>query len=104
SFFSAAFMRSYLEHEMHPGQVLAETYRTLVPGGVVLIKVPNFASLNRIIMGKRWCGFRYPDHLNYFTPGTMSEMAKRCGFKVHFPLFGRIPTNDNMHVVLKKPV
>jgi len=102
NFFSAATMRSYLEHEMHPLEILKETHRVLYPGGVALIKVPNFGSLNRMVMGKRWCGFRYPDHLNYFTARSLREMGEKCGFSVSYGLKGRIPTNDNLHAVFRK--
>ena len=102
NFFSAAVMRSYLEHEMRPFEVLEETHRTLNEGGVALVKVPNFASINRMVMGKRWCGFRYPDHLNYFTPRTLKSMGEKCGFSVCFGLLGRLPTSDNLHAILRK--
>lgn len=102
SFFSAATLRSYLEHELHPAAVLRELHRTLRPGGVVLIKVPNYGSWNRRVLGRRWCGFRYPDHLNYFTPRTLKAMAARCGFRTRFDWLGRLPTSDNMHAVLTK--
>jgi hypothetical protein len=53
-------------------------------------------------MGKRWCGFRYPDHLNYFTARSLREMGEKCGFSVSYGLKGRIPTNDNLHAVFRK--
>lgn len=102
-FFSGASLRSYLEHELHPAPVLRELYRTLAPGGVAIIKVPNFASLNRRIMGLRWCGFRHPDHLNYFTPDSLRTMARNCGYRVWFGLTYRLPTSDNMYAVLTRP-
>jgi len=102
NFFSAAILRSYLEHEMHPFEILKETHRVISPGGVALIKVPNFGSLNRMAMGKRWCGFRYPDHLNYFTAHSLREMGEKCGFSVSYGLKGRILTNDNLHAVFRK--
>lgn len=102
NFFSGAILRSYLEHEMRPLEILKETHRVLCPGGVALIKVPNFGSLNRMVMGKRWCGFRYPDHLNYFTARSLREMGEKCGFFVSYGLKGRIPTNDNLHAVFRK--
>jgi hypothetical protein len=82
--------------------MLEETYRVLGTGGVALIKVPNFGSLNRLIMGKKWCGFRYPDHLNYFTPKSLMHMGKKCGFIVSFGLKGRLATNDNIHALFRK--
>ena len=101
-FFSAATLRSYLEHETNPAPVLKELHRTLAPGGVAIIKVPNYGSVNRAIMGKRWCGFRYPDHLNYFTPRTLKAMAEKCGFRVWAGLAHRLITSDNMYAILTK--
>ena len=75
-FFTAATLRSYLEHELHPRAVLTELHRTLAPGGVALVKVPNYASLNRRVTGRKWCGFRYPDHLNYFTPASLAPHGR----------------------------
>ena len=102
AFFTAASLRSYLEHEMQPRPVLRELHRTLAPGGVAIVKVPNYGSLNRMITGRKWCGFRYPDHLNYFTPGTLRAMANDCGYRAWFGLTFRLPTSDNMYAVLTK--
>jgi SAM-dependent methyltransferase len=101
-FFSAATLRSYLEHELHPQAVLRELHRALAPGGVALVKVPNYASLNRRLTGRKWCGFRYPDHLNYFTPASLSRMAGECGYRARFGPTDRLPTSDNMYAVLVK--
>lgn len=101
--FSAVTMRSYLEHESQPLDVLREIYRVLDDGGVTIIKVPNYGSINRRVMGKKWCGFRYPDHQNYFTPKSLKDMAKRAGFtklKKHWSF--ELPTSDNMYMVLEK--
>ncbi|HEX3953197.1 MAG TPA: class I SAM-dependent methyltransferase [Stellaceae bacterium] len=102
-FFTAATLRSYLEHELHPRAVLTELWRTLASGGVAIVKVPNYGSLNRRIVGRKWCGFRYPDHLNYFTPATLKAMAQDCGYRVRFGPTDRLPTSDNMYALLIKP-
>jgi SAM-dependent methyltransferase len=101
-FFAAASLRSYLEHEVEPLPVLRSLCRVLAPGGFAVVKVPNYGSLNRVVMGRRWCGFRYPDHLNYFTPATLGAMAARAGFATRFGLTGKLPTSDNMWAVLAK--
>jgi SAM-dependent methyltransferase len=101
-FFSAATLRSYLEHELHPVPVLRELWRTLAPGGVAIVKVPNYGSLNRRLTGAKWCGFRYPDHLNYFTPQSLRAMAEAAGYRVRFGLTDRLPTSDNMYALLVK--
>jgi len=101
-FFSAALLRSYLEHERQPREVLTALHRVLAPSGVAIVKVPNYASWNRVVMGQQWCGFRWPDHMNHFTPATLAELARRAGFVTRFGLLDRLPTSDNMWAVLRK--
>lgn len=96
--FAAIAMRSYLEHEAQPSDVLAEAQRILKPGGVLFIKVPNYASANRFVRGRKWCGFRLPDHLNYFTPSSLARMLRAAKFSVKQPWSWRLPTGDNMWV------
>ena len=91
---------SFLEHEAQPLPLLRMCARKLKPDGVVIIKVPNYDCWNRRIRQGRWCGFRYPDHVNYFTPKTLSEMIERAGLKVaRMRLADRFPLNDNMYAV-----
>ncbi len=93
-------MHSYLEHENQPLVVLRQAARVLVRGGVVVIKVPNFASLNRRILGSAWPGFRFPDHVNYFTPVSLAAMVRAAGlFVVRSHWLDRMPTSDNMWLV-----
>lgn len=101
-FFAAASLRSYLEHEAEPLTVLKNLYRVLKEGGIAVVKVPNYGSVNRAVMGAKWCGFRYPDHLNYFTPASLVKMAGEAGFETRFGLTGRLPTSDNMWAILTK--
>ncbi len=97
----AAILRSYLEHEAEPLPVLERLRQVLKPDGFAVVKVPNYATLNRIVMGRRWCGFRFPDHLNYFTPATLSAIAARAGFQTEWRWRDRLPTDDNMWCVMR---
>jgi len=94
---------SVLEHEWHPLDVLRAAHRALKPGGLTVIKVPNHASWNRHIMRQDWCGYRLPDHCNYFTPRTLSAMLRKAGFT---PLPGsildRLPTSDSLWMAARK--
>ncbi len=101
-FFSAILMRSYLEHESQPRVALEQAYAKLAGGGRVYVRVPNFGGLNRRIMGAQWCGFRFPDHVNYFTAASLRRLAGQAGFRYRrlngYSIFG-----DNLIVELRKP-
>ena len=102
-FFDGIIMRAFLEHEIKPLQLLETVRRTLKPGGRVIIKVPNFACVNRLLTGRRWCGFRFPDHVNYFTPSSLRRLALQTGYRVlHFGIFNRFPLSDNMWMVTER--
>ena len=73
-YFDGIIMQSYLEHEINPQDVLKGALRVLKKGGLAIIKVPNFNCWNRRLRRNNWCGFRFPDHVNYFTPETLTKI------------------------------
>ncbi|MGE3702400.1 MAG: class I SAM-dependent methyltransferase [Hyphomicrobiaceae bacterium] len=99
--FTAIFMRSYLEHEAMPRRVLAKCYDLLTPGGIIYVRVPNFGGINRRIMGRRWCGFRFPDHVNYFDEASLKRLSRSVGFSYR-RTNGWSPLDDNLIVMLCK--
>jgi SAM-dependent methyltransferase len=97
---SGVLMHSYLEHENQPLEVLRQTARVLVAGGVVVIKVPNFASFNRRLLGSMWPGFRFPDHVNYFTPHSLQAVVSAAGLAIlRCDWLDRLPTSDSLWLV-----
>jgi len=101
--FSGIIMHSYLEHEVNPKEVLSAALRVLRTEGAIIIKVPNYASLNRRIRGRKWCGFRFPDHVNYFTPQSLRQLLHDTGYRIIRMSFqDRLPTSDNMWAVAAK--
>lgn len=73
---------SYLEHEPEPLTLLEQVRGLLNPPGRLVIKVPNFDSWLRRVRGRRWAGFRWPEHVQYFTPQTLTPLLNRAGFTV----------------------
>mgnify|MGYP000501129504 CR=1 FL=1 len=101
-FFDVIVMSSYLEHEAKPLAVLEKCRARLKKNGVIIVKVPNFSCINRKIRGAKWCGFRWPDHVNYFTPTTLADMSKRAGLDVvRMSLLDAHPFSDNMYALLR---
>jgi SAM-dependent methyltransferase len=102
NFFYGALLSSFLDHEIYPRRLLLELRRTLRPGGIVIVKVANYESLNRLVRGRAWCGFRFPNHVNYFTPWSLSHLAARCGYAViRCNFFDRWPLSDTLWAVLQ---
>ncbi|WP_421790451.1 class I SAM-dependent methyltransferase [Hyphobacterium sp.] len=100
--FDGAMLNSYLEHEAKPLPVLEALARVMKPSGVAIIKVPNFGSWNAAVMKSGWCGIRLPDHVNYFTPQSLANMAAKAGFASDFPGSANLPTNDNFWAFLRR--
>ena len=100
--FDSVVMHSYLEHEADVLKTLRGAAHCLKPGGKIFVRVPNFALLNRRIAGASWCGFRYPDHVNYFTLASLRSVAQKTGFEVRLVNKISLWFNDNIHALLIK--
>lgn len=90
-----------LEHEIEPLALLTRCRERLAPAGRVVVKVPNYGALGRRLRGRRWCGYRWPDHVNHFTPATLRALAARAGLAVvRMNLADRWPLSDSLYAVL----
>jgi SAM-dependent methyltransferase len=69
-----------LEHVLDPSRVLAEAYRILKPGGVLMLEVPNFDSLGRTVLRTYWFPLELPRHLYHYTPKTLGALLRKAGF------------------------
>jgi SAM-dependent methyltransferase len=99
---SEGLCRGALEHEAQPKALLAQCSRVLADDGAIYVRVPNYGSLNWRLLGAKWCGFRYPDHVNYFTTQSLKSMAGDCGLKLTLLNPLRVPLDDNINAVLKR--
>ena len=62
------------EHIYEPKQFLAAIQRVLKPGGVLAITTPDPTSLLSKISGKNWVSFKLPEHVFYWSPGTIRKI------------------------------
>jgi SAM-dependent methyltransferase len=100
-YFAGVVLRSFLEHEVEPKIVLEQTRRVVAVDGVAYVKVPNFGGVNRRVMGDDWCGFRLPDHVNYFTLKSLRRMAHDCGLRLTLRNPINLLFDDNIHAELR---
>lgn len=71
-----------LEHVIDPFATLKRANELLVPGGILFIEVPNWNSLGRIVKNERWAQLKPPEHINFFTRGSLRSAATMAGFNV----------------------
>jgi SAM-dependent methyltransferase len=71
-----------LEHVDDPGKTLGLLRTWLRPGGVVLVGVPNLASLQAEMSGSTWYHFDVPRHRTHLTPAGLEIMFGEAGLEV----------------------
>jgi predicted TPR repeat methyltransferase len=64
----------FVEHLRDPVAFVRTAASWLVPGGVLAMTLPNIASVSARVMRQHWYFYAVPDHLHYFTPGTVRRL------------------------------
>ena len=77
----AVTMWHVLEHLDHPRAALQRIAAWLRPGGVVLVAVPNLASVQARLGGERWYHLDVPRHRTHFTPSGLGALLVASGFE-----------------------
>jgi len=87
--FNVVTMLGVLEHLHDPVGVLRSARRSLERTGVLAVYVPNFNYLRLKDTGPicyartgRWSKLHPQEHLHQFTPRTLLQLLKVCGFEV----------------------
>ena len=70
-----------LEHVPAPLPFLQEVRRVLRDDGLLVIAVPNFASVMAQTLRDRWAGLLPDQHLWHFSPKTLGAMLDKAGFR-----------------------
>lgn len=80
--FDVIYMRDVFEHVPNPRKLLAEFNRIGKKGCVIFIEVPNIEGwIYKIVKERHVCIFAF-EHLNYWSPETLSKLLKSSGFTV----------------------
>ena len=78
--FDAVVMWHVLEHVPSVATVLGEVARILKPGGIFLVGVPNFGSVEARVTKAGWFHLDVPRHLNHFTKAVLLKQLSAAGF------------------------
>ena len=73
--FDAVTFWAVLEHLFEPKRFLENAGAILKAGGICYVLVPNMKSLAFRFLGPRY-RYIYPQHLNYFTPATLTRLVQ----------------------------
>jgi SAM-dependent methyltransferase len=78
--FDLVLLLNLIEHVYDPGAILAKIRGLLAPGGVVLVKTPNYDSLDaRLFRNRSWGGYHCPRHWVLFNRASFTRLAERHG-------------------------
>jgi len=80
--FGAVTFWDCLEHVIDPAAALDQSRELLVPGGLLLVLVPNAGSLAARVMRERCAMFDGVEHINMYTPRTLRESVEARGFRL----------------------
>jgi SAM-dependent methyltransferase len=71
-----------LEHLPDPAGALRDAAYRLAPGGLLVVAVPNAASLQARLFGDRWFGLDVPRHLFHFPAAALTARLRELGLRV----------------------
>jgi SAM-dependent methyltransferase len=116
--FAAIVFWHSLEHLRDPGRALARAAELLLPGGLLVVALPNAASLQARAFGDRWLALDLPRHLVHVPAGAL--LARLCslglraervshlrGGQVVFGwlhgLVGALPGHPDLYDAIRRP-
>lgn len=79
--FDLVSMIDVIEHVRDPRESIRLAAELLAPGGVLALATNDSSSAGARLLGPRWTHY-HRAHLWFFTPATLSEIARRAGLEV----------------------
>jgi hypothetical protein len=106
-----------LEHLRQPAEALSHAAKLLVPGGLLVVAVPNAASLQARAFGDRWFALDLPRHLVHLSPAPLLSKIEALGLRVEqvsylrggqvvfgwiHGLVGQLPGQPDLYEVIRR--
>ncbi len=73
-------MNHVLEHIEDPRKFLSEVHRILKPGGIMVVALPNFASISARVLKTKWASLQPQEHIWHFTPNSLAKLFQTQRF------------------------
>jgi len=80
--FAAVVFWHSLEHLRVPGAALDHAAGLLVDGGLIVVSMPNAASLQARAFGRRWFALDLPRHLVHLPAEALIARLQACGLRI----------------------
>jgi 2-polyprenyl-3-methyl-5-hydroxy-6-metoxy-1,4-benzoquinol methylase len=80
--FDVIVMSQVLEHVPQPVATLQRCLDLLLPGGRLIISIPNVVSWESRVFGKYWVGLDIPRHLVHFPEAVLRRLLANLGLSV----------------------
>jgi SAM-dependent methyltransferase len=81
-YFDLVILWHVLEHLENPAETLAQIFQLLRAGGILILEVPNLASLQSRLTGKYWFHLDIERHLFHFPAEGLRRLLKATGFLI----------------------
>ena len=116
--FAAIVFWHALEHLRAPGAAVGHAAARLRPGGVVVIAVPNAASLQARLFGDRWLALDLPRHLVHLPAPALLARLRAAGLVIErvshlrggqvvfgwlHGLVGTLPGHPHLYDAIRRP-
>lgn len=82
SWFDVVTMWHSLEHTKDPVSTLRSVSRLLRDGGILVVELPNYQSVDAKGYGAEWTGWSVPYHFWHFTPSALTQLLRQLGFEI----------------------
>jgi len=79
---SAVVFWHSLEHVRRPVRSLRHAASLVAPGGMLVVAVPNAASIQARLFGDQWLALDLPRHLVHITPNALLSQLEELGFTI----------------------
>lgn len=80
-FFDVITSFEVIEHINNPQEEIENIKKVLRSKGLFYFTTPNFNSVSRFYLKEKWNVIEYPEHLSYYTSGTINKFLTISGFK-----------------------